>query len=393
MLENISNWLRLLSADGREQMIQKQLADARKRIAVPVFWLFGKTQSGKSTIIKYLTGATSAEVGNGLRPCTRYSQRYEFPSTDVPLLTFLDTRGLDEPGYDPAEDLASFHDQAHLMVVTVKVMDHAQERSIHALEEFRSARPSRPVVLALTCLHEAYPQQQHPQPYPFTDTLYPPEAPYELQRSLAEQERRFAPLVDVIVPIDITQPEEGFTDPIYGGEQLKHVLQEKLPEAYRQTLLTLDHLTNELKDAYLRQALPVIVAYSSLAGAIGAFPLPFLDLLALPVIQLKMVHELGKLYGQPLSAERFMELATTLGMGMLARQATRELTKFIPGVGNATSAALAATSTYALGRAFCYYYQSTHEGHVPHPDELKKFFEAELKEASIFWKSSKGNSR
>ena len=41
-------------------------------------------------------------------PCTRTSRVYPFPTPEVPLLTFLDTRGVDEPGYDPAEDIAAF---------------------------------------------------------------------------------------------------------------------------------------------------------------------------------------------------------------------------------------------------------------------------------------------
>ena len=32
-------------------------------------------------------------------------------------MRFLDTRGMDEPGYDPAEDLARFNDQAHVLIV------------------------------------------------------------------------------------------------------------------------------------------------------------------------------------------------------------------------------------------------------------------------------------
>src|SRR5262245_66654345 len=118
----IQGWSRLakwFKAD--EQQFEARLADARSRAAVPVFWLFGRTQSGKTSIIKYLTGVDDAEVGSGFRPCTRFSREYPFPSTEAPVLTFLDTRGLDEPGYDPAEDIQRFHDQAHVVLVTWKV--------------------------------------------------------------------------------------------------------------------------------------------------------------------------------------------------------------------------------------------------------------------------------
>src|SRR6266480_4920994 len=164
MLERVK---RFFSSAHRDAQLQERLEQLRHRIPVPVFWLFGKTQSGKTSIIKFLTGADAAEIGQGFQPCTRFSRQYQFPTPEAPLVTFLDTRGLDEPDYDPQEDLARFNDQAHVVVVTVKALDHAQENVLRHLRTLRAARPSRPVLLVLTCLHEAYPQQQHPLPYPY----------------------------------------------------------------------------------------------------------------------------------------------------------------------------------------------------------------------------------
>src|SRR5437879_3271259 len=108
MIDSIKSFFRSLSTAGREEEMQARLEEACKRTPVPVFWLFGKTQSGKTSIVKYLTGACEAEIGTGFRPCTRFSRTYDFPTAEAPILTFLDTRGLDEPGYDPTEDIASF---------------------------------------------------------------------------------------------------------------------------------------------------------------------------------------------------------------------------------------------------------------------------------------------
>ena len=393
MLERLGVLRRLWSSDGYEAELQKQLEEARKRIPVPVFWLFGKTQSGKTSVIKFLTGADAAEIGHGYRPCTRFSRLYQFPTHEAPLLEFLDTRGIDEPGYNAAEDLAKFGDQAHVIIVTARVLDHALQNVLTNLREIREARPSRPVVLALTCLHEAYPQQQHPQPYPFTDTLDPPGIPEDLRRSIAEQRQRFEGLVDVIVPIDLTRPEEGYEDPTYGGEHLRKVLMDLLPGAYRQTFLALDRETKELQDLHLRYAVPVIMGYSYLAATAGAFPIPFIDLFIVPGIQTRMITHLARMYGQPLSGERFREIAASLGLGLLARQAAREVSKFVPWVGSVAGAALAGASTYALGRAFCYYYQAVYEGHVPKADELKRYFQEQLSEAEQVWKTKKNEPK
>lgn len=380
----------LFSTHSTDAEFQARLQNLRHRAPVPVFWLFGKTQSGKTSIIKYLTGADEAEIGQGFRPCTRFSREYQFPTAEAPLLTFLDTRGVDEPGYDPAEDLERFDTMAHVVLVTVKALDHAQENVLRHLGTIRRARPARPVVLALTCLHEAYPQQQHIEPYPFDlkgelpaangDELLTP-----LLRSLTEQRRRFAEAADLVVPVDLTPAEEGFNDPNYGGPSLRQALLEVLPKAYRQTLLTLDEATHELKDLFAQRALPHIAGYSTLAATAGALPIPWLDLVILPGIQTRMIYHLARLYGQPLSAARFLELAGTLGVGIVARQALKEVMKFIPYVGSVAGGALAAASTFALGKAFCYYYSAIHQGHVPQADELKRYYQEQLTIAQRHW--------
>src|SRR5436190_2577900 len=157
MFKTIKRWF---SSAPRDEELHERLSELRGKTAVPVIWLLGKTQSGKTSIIKYLTGAEDAEIGQGFQPCTRFSRVYHFPTPDAPLITFLDTRGLEEPGYDATEDLVEFHRQAHVLLVTVKVLDHALEKLVREVRKLRGQESHRPVVLALTCLHEAYPQQQ-----------------------------------------------------------------------------------------------------------------------------------------------------------------------------------------------------------------------------------------
>jgi uncharacterized protein (DUF697 family) len=357
----------LRGGDDPPPELDATLEELRARTPSPVFWLLGKTQSGKTSIVKYLTGADEAAVGSGFRPCTRTSREYLFPTADAPLLTFLDTRGVDEPGYDPGEDLVAFDARAHVVIVTAKATDFAQGNIRHALEPIRAANPHRPVILCVTCLNEAIPRQPHPK-YEDIHAVEP------LHRSIEEHKRAFAGLFDHCVPIDLTKPDDGFPDPHYGGPALKQALLESLPGAYRQTLLRLKDATDALKDIHLRHALPIIVAYSSMDASAGAVPVPFVDLVILPGIQSRMVHHLAKLYGQPMSAERFKEVATSLGIGLLARQAIREVAKLIPYVGSVAGAAVAWASTYALGRAFCLYYQEVCDGHVPDAQALKRFY-------------------
>jgi uncharacterized protein (DUF697 family) len=413
----------LFSTAERDAQLRRRLEELRQKTPVPVFWLYGKTQSGKTSLIKYLTGAEDAEIGHGFRPTTRFSRTYQFPTADAPLLTFIDTRGVDEPGYDPREDLTRFDEAAHMVLITVRVMDHALEKLLEHFRPIRASKPSRPVVLVLTTLHEAYPQEQHPRPHeqinwwtreqrpgdgdgrhegngrPRPDSLAPdgpvPEAsraaacvlpPETLRRSIEEQRRRFAGLYDYLVPLDLTRPEDGFHEPNYGGPYLKEVLLHCLPAAHRQTLLSLDQATHALRDLYAEHALPHILAYSTLAATAGAVPVPWVDLLLVPGIQTRMIYHLADFYGQRRVGQRFLELAGTLGMGLMMRQAVREVIKFIPYVGSVLGAAVAGASTFALGKAFCYYYSAVHQGHVPRPEELRHYYRDQLARAEQLWR-------
>ena len=133
-----------------------------------------------------------------------------------------------------------------------------------------------------------------------------------------------------------------------------------------------------------------LLAYSSLAASAAALPAPVVDLILLSGIQSRMVYHLAQLYGQPLTAQRFLEIASTLGLGMFLRQGTRMLLKYIPyigpSLGSVVSGTLAAASTFALGKAFCYYYQAVHQGHVPKTEELRRYYREQLAQAEQAWK-------
>lgn len=376
--------------------LQARLEQMIKQTPVPVFWLLGKTQSGKTSIVRSLTGAENAEIGQGYKPCTRFSHLYNFPTEETPLLKFLDTRGIDEPGYDAAEDLARFNNEAHVLIVTVRVLDQALGNLIKHVREIRDAKPSRPLILIPTTLHEAYPQQQHPEEYPFQPVrpksrqLWTPENEAKiaepLRVALKRQMERFDGLFDYVVPIDFTLPEEGYNEAYYGASVLKDILVEALPQAYRQTLIHVEETTGELRDLYARQALPYLIKFSGLAAAAGALPLPWIDNLIVPAIQTRMITQLATLYGQPVQANQFKEMAGALGLGMAAQKA---FVRFLPFLGAKVGGAAAwAGATFALGKACCYYFSSIRTGHVPQPEELKQYYQHSVSSAQNSWRKT-----
>jgi uncharacterized protein (DUF697 family) len=355
----------------------------RQGLPPPVIWLFGKVQSGKTSIIRALTGAERAQIGSGFAPCTRWAARYDFPNADVPLAVFLDTRGLGEAGYDPHQDFTAFQADAHMLLVVVRAMDMALEQLLSALKTLLRARPSWPVIVAQTTLHQGYPpdRQEHVYPYPFAASPWPTEVPTELTRALTYQRQLFADIpVQGFIPIDFTLPEDGFREPFYGREALLDALAVAHPHAVYQTLRQLPELTDALKSLHFRQAQPHILAYAFAAAAIGAAPLPLVDLPALSALQVKMLHTTASIYRQPLGVKTLLELASAVGVGILLRQSARSLLKFIPGFGNAVAGLYAGAATYALGCALCFYYQVAFDGHLPRPKQLQTFYQQKLAE-------------
>ncbi|CAN5462644.1 hypothetical protein BH10PLA2_BH10PLA2_06150 [soil metagenome] len=130
--------------------------------------------------------------------------------------------------------------------------------------------------------------------------------------------------------------------------------------------------------------LPHILGYSSLAVTAGAVPIPFLDLLLLPAIQARMIYHLARVYGQPLTGARFLEVASSLGLGLIVQQASREILKLIPFVGSIAGGLVAGASTLALGKAFCYYYSAVHSGQVPQPADLRRYYHEQFRLAEQF---------
>lgn len=406
MLNHLKTWLGIDSLSNAK--FEQQRRELLKKTPIPVFWLFGKTGSGKTSIIRYLTGATQAEIGNGYRPQTRTSAQYDFPTSDAPIVRFLDTRGLSETGYDPTDDIKQFDAATHVVLVVARVTDHALKDIVEPLRAIRAARPTRPIVLVLTCLHEAYPFEQHPEPDPFAAVPNDDGQPVssirpefklmpsaltnltELRRNLAEQEQRFSGLVDWIVPIDLTLPEDGFNQPEFGGMRLDETLIEVLPAACRQTLLHLDDVRQSLQDLTERHALPTIIAYSSLAATAAATPLPWVDIPAVMGIQTRLVYLLAELYDQKMNAEMLLQMTGAVAGRLALRFAVKAPLKFIPFVGQTANAAMAFAYTFSLGKACCWYFGEIRAGHIPLPDELNKVWGEQLEQAVAVWKNRRG---
>lgn len=345
-----------------QRRLENALQAARVRSALPVVWLVGKTQAGKTSIIRALTGSDQAEIGNGFQPCTATARLYDFPP-EAPVVRFLDTRGLGEVDYMPEEDIRFCESRAHLLLAVMKVSDPDQDAVLEVLRSVRARHPEWPVVIAQTGLHELYADDgEHPQPYPFAQMPWPASVPPDLARALLSQRDRAGELPGKAperwVPVDLTLPEDGYAPEDYGLDALWEAI-EAVSALRLQWLLGQD---SDVKDVFASAAHPHILGYALAAAAMGA--LPVVDLAAVPAIQAKMLQSLAAIYAQAWDRRSKLEFLGLLGSGVAVAYAARYLgraaIKLVPYLGQTLGAVWGATAsgatTYGLGKAAGYHF-------------------------------------
>jgi uncharacterized protein (DUF697 family) len=372
-----------------QEAVAEQIADQARALA-PVVWLIGKVQSGKTSIVRTLTGATNAEIGTGYAPCTRFASVFDFPA-EAPVIRFLDTRGLGEAGYDADEDIAFHETQAHVLIVVMKALDPQQEIVLDVVRKARERHPDWPVIVAQTTLHDAYGAgRQHLLPYPFDaplrDLAQHPEIPADLWRALAHQRQAFGRLpgdgLIFFVPLDFTLPEDGFEPQDYGLPALIAALEQAAPAG----LVAALREDMPAEDARGAAAHPHVLGYAAAAAAADAVPAA--GAVAVPAVQAKMLHSLGLIYGVGWDRRTVGEFGACLGLGTLSRLLAgfgiRQLAKLIPVYGQTAGAAAAAAAsfatTFAIGKAACYFLQRRREGRSD-PGGVADRYRAALSEA------------
>ncbi len=381
-------WRKVLTPEVDPSRLDDRLRRAKAALPPPVFWLLGKAQSGKTSLVHAMTGSSRAEIGNGFRPCTRAAQIYSFPNEDECFLRFLDTRGLGEAGRDGLAEIPTLEAQADLIVVVVKAMDHAQEHVLGILRGVAARHPDWPILVLHTVLHEGYPAgaMRHALPYPYGEPPYPAVVPHDLARSLMAQRELFRGFRVRFVPVDFTLAEDGLAPADYGLEQLWTAIEELLPLGLRGMMGQTPEIQQAIRDDLFRKAHPHIVAYAMAAGGAGAVPLPVVDVPLVLAAQAKMLHAIAEIYRQPMDLARMAEIAAALGVGFLTRLGMRELLKLIPvpGLGEGVSALYAAASTYALGTALCQYFSRVRGGAKLDVAAIRRLYDMELKESKLW---------
>ncbi len=87
------------------------------------------------------------------------------------------------------------------------------------------------------------------------------------------------------------------------------------------------------------------------SAAIGALPLPGVDMPALALIQVRLLAQLAALHDRPVGAERALEALAVVGAGFGWRALARSATGFVPVAGWAVRGTVAYGATRAVGEA------------------------------------------
>ncbi|MDD5578526.1 MAG: DUF697 domain-containing protein [Methylobacter sp.] len=378
-----------------DDALKEQLEEIRRRLPPPVIWLLGKTQSGKSSIIRVLTGSSAAEIGNGFKPCTQTAMLFDFPDPETSFVRFLDTRGLSESGYDPTDDMNWCERQAHLLIVVMRAMDHQQDAVVAAVKQIHKTHPQWPIIVVQTSLHEGYPNRtmEHVLPYPFNAGKMAAPVPADLRCSLLKQREYFPRMRAHFVAIDFTLPEDGYSPADYGVDALWSAIEEALPRGLK-AMLEQNRQAGD-SDSFYRQAThPHIVSYSISAGMAAAIPLPTASLATVMAIQAKLFHSIANVYGLPLTKQTLSEIISAVGISVLAGMGGRELLKLVPVYGQSVALGVSGiyttAITYALGKTLCFYFAQTKQRKALSPESLRDVFKAEFARGRLLLRNSIG---
>ncbi len=312
--------------------------------------VFGKTGSGKSTLVNAIFGEQVAQTGVG-QPVTKGLHYHRHPDG---FLGLYDSEGF-ETGTSGDAILAGLRQlvaehrtlpvdrQIHAAWYLVRWSDRRleipQESFITALDEL-----GLPVIGILTQVPQRggdiHPQI-HPEAIEFADFIASRGLPLRPEGRMI--------------------PTNALADPFTGSEVfgLDHLLQatyQVVPEVATAALTAAQILDRERKRQAARRVIHQSVA---VAAGVGATPIPFSDAALLVPTQVSMIARITAAYGLP--AGRSKALATvastvlTGGATMAGRYLVTSLIKFVPGgaiAGSAISGTVAATLTRAVGAAW-----------------------------------------
>lgn len=141
---------------------------------------------------------------------------------------------------------------------------------------------------------------------------------------------------------------------------------------------------SDIRKARIARANEIVKNYALGSMAVGVIPIPFVDMLALGGIQLKLVHSLANHYEVEFTNELGNSVIAGLLGGSFTVETTASLMKAIPIVGQISGmvsvAAIGGATTYAVGKVFIQHFEAGGTFLNFEPEAVREYFAEQFKE-------------
>ncbi len=291
-----------------EQLREDVRQEASVRLAI-----IGPVNSGKSTLFNLLEGKDLSEVGPVPGTTKAPVQRQLGP------FMLVDTPGFGEVGgSDRASIAAQVATGADAILLLLDAGAGLRQGDADLLRYLQSLR--RPVVVALNkvdLLGKTWEQAA----YDASSRLGVPVVAISAKKGTNVAERLMPALVDALPGLAVA-------------------------------------LGRELPPLRHSAARRVVQQAAMLNTAVGAEPIPFIDIPVLLTTQARMVLRIAAIYGEPLTDRHAKELISTIAGGLAFRFLAQQGAKLVPAGGWAVAAGIAAVGTWSIGHVAIDYFES-----------------------------------
>jgi GTP-binding protein Era len=295
-------------------MVEFRMAFGRKHSVVIV----GPANVGKSTLYNQLihTKSDRAEV-SPLPGTTRINQL-----GDVGLFSLVDTPGADaigEVGEHEKELAFQAAGQADFLIILFDAIQGIKKTELELFEELKTL--GKPYIIVLNKIDLVRKEVQKVTERAAANLRVPTEQIVQISAKDGKNIER------VLLAIAAAEPE------------IVAALGKAMP-AYRWQL-----------------AWRAIVSAASVSAVIALTPLPFIDFAPLVITQSVMILGIARIYNYEITPKRARELVATFGLGFLGRTLFQELSKLGGIPGWLLSAAIASSTTVAMGYAAAVWFE------------------------------------
>lgn len=305
LMNDLRNLMRQLDVDQLRAGVQREAAT---RLAI-----VGPVNSGKSTLFNLIEGKDVSEVSPVPGTTKTAVQRRVGP------FVLVDTPGFGEIGGAGHANIAGQAAQsADAVLLLLDAGAGLRQGDADLLTYLQSL--GRPVVVALNKIDLLGKDYEHVAD-DASKRLGVPVIPVSAKKGTNVAEKLLPALVDALPDLAVSIGRE-------------------LPQVRR-----------AMAGKVVRQA-------SILNTAVGAEPVPFIDIPVLLTTQARMVLRIAAIYGESLTAGHAKELIATIAGGLVFRSLAQQGAKLIPTGGWAVAAGIAAVGTWAIGQVAIEYFES-----------------------------------